>query len=93
MNSEFITRALVSGNSIFAHSHEKQREIANSFLVAFNRGDAPAFPQALDQFPGLRSAYETLYWCGLVSSSDCAMECQLLVHDIQATMYCSYLNL
>lgn len=88
MNTQITSEVLFIQVQIqsHSHSHEWARQIAEDYLAAFKSGDAPAYPQALDQFPGLQAAYNnTLYWCGLVGFSKCSQECQQLVHAIQAT--------
>ena len=86
MNTEIINRVPFSEVQLHSHSHEWARQIARDFLAAFKYSDAPAYPEALERFSGLRAAHDTLYWCGLVGSSKCGQECQSLVLDIQATM-------
>ena len=66
--------------------HEVARALGSRYLENLLLGAVPAYPLALEEVQGLRAAHNTLCWCGIVGSSDCAILCQSLVGEIQGTM-------
>jgi hypothetical protein len=73
-------------DQLHPRDHEVTRALASRYLENLRLGVVPAYPQALEQVQGLRAAYNTLCWCGIIGSSDCAILCQSLVEEIQGTM-------